>query len=143
MKTLETNININASPEKVWAVLNNFKNYPNWNPFIKSIEGEVALGKTIRVRIEPPGAQGMTFNPTVLAYKPNEEFRWKGKLLVKGLFDGEHQFKLINNADGTTTLHHSEKFTGILVPLFAKMIDANTRKGFELMNEKLKELVEG
>lgn len=143
MKTLETNICINASPEKVWAVLSNFKNYPEWNPFIKSIDGEVEIGKTIEVRIEPAGAQGMSFRPVVLAYKLNEEFRWKGKLMVKGLFDGEHQFKLINNADGTTTLHHSEKFTGILVPLFAKMIDVNTRKGFELMNEKLKELAEG
>ncbi len=100
------------------------------------------LGKKFNVRIEPPEAQGMSFTPVLLAFEPNKEFRWKGKLFVKGLFDGEHQFKLIKNTDGSTTLIHSEKFSGILVPFFSKMIDVNTRKGFEMMNEKLKELAE-
>ncbi len=142
MNYLETRIEMNASPQKVWAILTDFKNYPHWNPFIKSIEGEMVLGKKFNVRIEPPEAQGMSFTPVLLAFEPNKEFRWKGKLFVKGLFDGEHQFKLIKNTDGSTTLIHSEKFSGILVPLFSKMIDVNTRKGFELMNEKLKELAE-
>ena len=100
------------------------------------------VGRSFNVRIEPPEAQGMSFKPVLLAFEPNKEFRWKGKLFVKGLFDGEHQFKLLKNSDGSTTLIQSEKFSGILVPLFSKMIDTNTRKGFELMNEKLKELAE-
>jgi hypothetical protein len=142
MNYLETRIEINASPEKVWQVLTDFKNYPNWNPFIKSIEGEMKLGQKFKARIEPPDAQGMSFTPVLLAFEPNKEFRWKGKLLIIGLFDGEHQFKLIRNNDNSTTLIQSEKFTGILVPLFSKMINTNTRKGFELMNGKIKELAE-
>jgi len=58
------------------------------------------------------------------------------------LFDGEHKFELIDNANGTTTLIQSEKFSGILVPLLKKQLDDNTKRGFEAMNEKLKELVE-
>lgn len=80
----------------------------------------------------------MVFKPVVLAYKPNKEFRWKGKLLFKGLFDGEHIFELTANADGTTTLVQREVFTGILVPLFAKMLDTSTLNGFRQMNEALK-----
>lgn len=142
MNYLETRIEINASPEKVWAILTDFKNYPLWNPFIKSIEGEMKVGKNFKARIEPPDAQGMSFSPVLLAFEPAKEFRWKGKLFVKGLFDGEHQFTLIKNSDGSTTLIQSEKFSGILVPIFSKMINTNTRKGFELMNEKIKELAE-
>jgi hypothetical protein len=142
MNYLETRIEINASPEKVWQVLTDFKNYPSWNPFIKSLEGEMIIGRNFNVRIEPPEAQGMSFNPVLLAFEPNNEFRWKGKLFVKGLFDGEHQFKLLKKLDGSTTFIQSEKFSGILVPLFSKMIDNNTRKGFELMNEKIKEIAE-
>lgn len=137
-KEIVTNIIIKALPSKVWQVLTDFEQYPNWNPFIKSITGEVKVGNTIVVRIEPPGAQGMTFKPTVLAFKPNKEFRWKGKLLVKGLFDGEHIFELTDNGNGTTTLVQREVFTGILVPLFAKMLDNNTIAGFKLMNDALK-----
>jgi hypothetical protein len=62
--------------------------------------------------------------------------------LVKGLFDGEHKFELIDNKNGTTTFIQSEKFNGILVPLFNKMLNNNTTKGFKMMNEKLKQLAE-
>ncbi|HTB31082.1 MAG TPA: SRPBCC domain-containing protein [Bacteroidia bacterium] len=141
-KEIKTEITINALPAKVWAVLTDFENYPNWNPFIKSISGKVAVGKKINTRLEPPGAKGMTFTPTVLAYEKNKEFRWLGHLLFQGLFDGEHKFELIASGNDTTIFRQSEKFSGILIPLFKKMLDTNTVNGFNLMNQKLKELAE-
>ena len=84
----------------------------------------------------------MTFKPTILAFEKNKEFRWLGHLLFPGLFDGEHKFELIDNKNGTTTFIQSEKFKGILVPLFAKMLDNSTTDGFTQMNKKLKELAE-
>ncbi len=141
-KVLETQIRIDASPAQVWAVLTDFEKYPDWNPFIKSFTGEVAVGHTIKVRLEPPGGNGMTFTPIVLVFEENKEFRWLGKLVFKGLFDGEHRFKLIDNGDGSTTFVQSEQFSGILVPLFSKMIEVNTRNGFEAMNRELKDRAE-
>jgi hypothetical protein len=139
---IKTDILINATPSKVWAILTNFDNYPNWNPFIKSITGQVAVGNKITARIEPPDATAMTFTPKVLAFETNREFRWLGHLLFAGLFDGEHKFELIDNQNGTTTFIQSESFKGILVPLFKKMLTTNTTNGFNLMNQKLKELAE-
>jgi hypothetical protein len=49
---------------------------------------------------------------------------------------------LIDNLDGTTTFIQSEKFGGILLPLFKKMLDVNTKEGFESMNKALKDRVE-
>lgn len=141
-KEIKTEILINATPQKVWAILTNFEKYPDWNPFIKSIKGEVKTGNNITVRIEPPGASGMTFKPKVLTWETHKEFKWLGRLLFTGFFDGEHKFELIDNRNGTTTLIQSEIFKGILVPLFKKQLDNNTRKGFEEMNKKLKELAE-
>lgn len=141
-KAITTEILILATPEKVWSVLTEFDQYPQWNPFIKSITGNVAFGNTIKARIEPPGASGMTFKPTVLVYTEAKEFRWVGHLFIKGLFDGEHCFRLIDNKDGTTTFVQSEKFEGILVRLFSKMLDTNTIEGFRQMNEALKKEVE-
>lgn len=141
-KEIKTQIVINASPNQVWKELIDVKNYPNWNPFIKSIDGEFHVGKKIVARIEPPEAKGMTFKPTILICDENKEIRWLGHLFVKGLFDGEHCFQLIDNHDGTITFIQSEKFYGILVPLFRKMLDENTVNGFNAMNEKLKEIVE-
>ncbi|MFM9836690.1 MAG: SRPBCC family protein [Cyclobacteriaceae bacterium] len=141
-KEIKTDILINATPDKVWAILTDFSNYPNWNPFIKSIKGEVKVGSKITARIEPPEGNGMTFKPRVLTFETNKELSWLGHLLFAGLFDGEHKFELIDNGNGTTTFRQSEKFRGILVPLFKKQLDHNTKKGFEEMNKKVKELAE-
>jgi hypothetical protein len=139
---LKTQIVINATPQKVWQVLTNFSAYPNWNPFIKELTGNVIVGRRIKARIEPPNTQGMPFKPLVLVYTPNQEFRWKGNFIVPGLFDGEHIFELADNGNGTTTFTQAENFSGILVPLFKKMIDGPTKHGFEAMNAALKKLAE-
>ena len=139
---IKTEIAINASPAKVWEVLTDFGNYPSWNPFIKSVTGPVKVGNKITARIEPPEASGMTFKPTILAFEPNKELRWLGKLLFTGLFNGEHKFELFDTGNGTSRFVQSEKFNGILVPLFKKQLNDNTKRGFEAMNRKLKEMAE-
>lgn len=141
-KQITTAILIRATPAKVWSVFSSFGNYPAWNPFIKSIKGNVNIGNRITVRIEPPGARGMTFTPRVLTFEAGKELSWLGSVLFSGLFDGAHKFELIDNGDGTTTFIQSEQFTGILVPLFGKQLDDNTKKGFEEMNNRLKQLAE-
>ena len=141
-KEIKTDILIHATPEKVWAILTNFDDYPNWNPFITSIQGDVKIGNKIIARLEPPKAKGMTFKPKVLVFDTNIEFRWIGHLLMPGLFDGEHPFQIIDNGNGTSTFIQSEKFRGILVPLFKKMLDNNTMNGFHEMNKKIKEKAE-
>lgn len=141
-KEVRTEVTITSTPEKVWAILMNFNDYPNWNPFITSIKGNAIKGAKITAHIEPPDAKGMTFKPRVLAVEVNREFRWKGHLLIPGLFDGEHIFELIDNGNGSITFVQREQFRGIFVPLLKKMLDNNTRRGFEQMNLKLKELAE-
>lgn len=138
-KELTTKILINASPEKVWSILTDFTDYPNWNPFITCIthKEEVRVGNKINVKVD-----GMSFKPKVLTYTANQEFCWLGHLFFPGLFDGRHRFQLIDNGDGTTTFIQSEIFKGILVPLFNKKLDTDTKAGFEAMNKKLKEVAE-
>lgn len=137
MKKIETEITINAAPKSVWKVLTNFKDYSKWNPFIKSIFGEQKVGKQIEVCMQPPNGKEMTFKPDILKFSENKEFRWVGKLVVKGIFDGEHYFKLVDLGGDQTKLIHGENFGGILLPLMGKIL-SNTKLGFQLMNESLK-----
>ena len=53
MKELHSEIVIDASPERVWDVLTDFASYPQWNPFIRRISGELEVGGTPR---SSPGA---------------------------------------------------------------------------------------
>jgi hypothetical protein len=137
MKNIQTEILINTDITKVWDVLMNFDNYPKWNPFITSISGEPKLGSRLTVSIKPPGGNGMTFKPNILTLEANKEFRWKGKLGINGIFDGEHYFILESVDKDITKFIHGEKFSGLLVTLVGKMLD-KTQKGFQLMNESIK-----
>jgi hypothetical protein len=137
MKNIQTEILINTDISTVWGVLMNFESYPKWNPFITSISGEPTLGNRLTVSINPPGGKGMTFKPNILTLESYKEFRWKGKLGINGIFDGEHFFILQYLDKYTTKFIQGEKFSGLLVPLVGRMLD-NTEKGFQLMNESIK-----
>lgn len=136
-KEIKTAIQMQASPAQVWEVLTAFDNYKSWNPFITSIEGIPKKGSQLKIN-----AGGMNFKPIVLVAEKNKELRWLGKLFVKGLFDGEHIFLIEDNLDGTVTFRQEEKFSGILVGLFAGKLDTDTKAGFVQMNQRLKELAE-
>lgn len=141
-KQLYTEIEINASPEKVWRILTDFETYPNWNTFVRSAKGKIAVGEKLEIFIKPEGARGMTFKPTVLAAEKEKEFRWLGKFLISGLFDGEHFFKIERLDDAKVKFIHGENFSGILVGLMAKSLDTDTLRGFREMNEALKKEAE-
>ena len=90
MRELRREIDIDAPPAAVWTVLTDTRSYSEWNPFMPHLAGELREGAKLEVRIEPPGGRAMTFKPTVLAVEPDRELRWRGRLLLPGIFDGEH-----------------------------------------------------
>jgi hypothetical protein len=142
MKELHSQIEIDASAERVWRVLTDFASYPEWNPFIRRISGEPTTGERLQVRLEPPESRGITLRPKVLNAEPNQQLRWLGHLLVPGLFDGEHSLTIQPLEENRVRFVQSESFRGLLVPLFARSLDNNTRRGFEEMNRALKERAE-
>lgn len=132
-KQIKTSIIIEASREKIWGILTDFENYTEWNSFIKSISGELKVRNRIKINV-----QGMTFKPIILTLKQNTELKWLGNLWFRGLFDGEHKFYLTDNGNGTTNFEQSENFSGILVKIFTKSLEKETKNGFEKMNKELK-----
>lgn len=142
MKELYTEIVIEASKERIWRVLTDFDQYGKWNPFIKSVVGKVAVGQIIQISLTPPDTKPMTFSPKVLTFESGSELRWIGHILIPGVFDGEHSFKLIDLGNGKTKFIQCETFGGILVPFMQAMLDNHTKKGFMAMNEALKNLCE-
>jgi uncharacterized membrane protein len=59
MKIVETVVEITAPSSRVWGVLTDFSAYPEWNPFIRSVEGPLEAGRSLRVLIQPPGGKAM------------------------------------------------------------------------------------
>ena len=139
---LETQIEIDAPPEDVWKILMDFERHEQWNPFIVGIHGDKQVGAQITARMHPPDGKPMTFKPLITRLEPERQFVWVGNLFAAWLFSGEHIFVLEPLGAGRTRFRHEEHFGGILVPLLKKSLQTNTRRGFELMNQALKDEVE-
>jgi hypothetical protein len=138
--TIDTTVDIDASRDAVWRVLTDFPRYDEWNPSMR-IEGTPEVGTKLVVHLNADRRHGMTFRPKVLAATFGEELRWLGKLGIRGIADGEHYFVLTTNDDGTTRLHHGERFSGLLVAL-AKGSSGNGAAGFEAFSQALKQRAE-
>ena len=118
MRELRREIDIDAPPAAVWAVLTDTRSYSEWNPFMPHLAGELREGAKLEVRIEPPDGRAMTFKPTVLRVEPDRELRWLGRLLIPGIFDGEHILHIEPLAQARSRFTQAERFSGLLVGLF-------------------------
>ena len=142
MYWIETEIEIAASPQRIWSILMDFSAYPEWNPFIRSLSGDVTPGQLLRASIQLPGGKAMSFRPKVRVAEHLKELRWLGHLLLPGLFDGEHYFQLTALANGRTRFVQGEKFSGMLMSLFAARLGVSIKEGFVAMNAALKDRAE-
>jgi hypothetical protein len=142
MKTITTEIVINANKDLVWKILTDFNSYPNWNPFITQIQGELKTGSRFNVTLNIQGRKPTSFQPDIISMTPGEKFCWKGKLFIKGLFDGTHYFILEGMEDEKTLFRHGENFTGLLTGPVLRKIGGATREAFDRMNLALKERAE-
>ena len=141
MKSLQTEIVINASPEKVWNILTDFAKFPEWNPFVVKAEGKPELGSYLRVELKN-GNGVSVFKPKVLVVEKNRAFEWLGSFPIPGLFNGHHYFRIEPINNDQVKFVHGEEFTGLLAGLIMKQIGEQTQKGFMNMNKALKERAE-
>ena len=142
MDEIITDIEIDGSPEAVWAVLTDFEAYPEWNPAME-IDGDAVEGDRLEVTMDYENMRKMTFNPRVLVSDRPTELRWQGRLFVSGLYDGEHRFELTPLDDGERTrLTQAETFRGVLVGFINRRIGDDVEAGFNQVNDALKRRVE-
>ena len=106
---------------------------------------------TSRARQRKPGssrsaftrpARHENFRPKVLVADAPRELRWRTRLLMPGVFEGEHRFLLEPLPNGHGRFEQREKFRGLLTPLMRDRIDRNFFRGFREMNAALKGRVE-
>ena len=137
-RRLHSEIEIQASPDRVWETLTDFAAYPDWNPFIVQAAGQPVPGGRLQLQMRLPGRRPMTFRPEVLEATAARRLRWLGHLVVPGLFDGEHTFTIDAVGADRVRLTQQEEFRGLLVPLILTLIGKPTQEGFHQMNQALK-----
>ncbi|MEU9201030.1 SRPBCC domain-containing protein [Streptomyces sp. NPDC048332] len=143
---LTTSIEIEASSDEVWQVLTDLPAYPQWNPFMTSIEvtsqgHRLEEGATLR-NVMHDRTGDSVFTPEVLTLEPGRELRWLGRMGPGWIADGEHRFVIEEIGDGRVRLTQSEAFTGVAVPFAKGKLRTDTLPQFRAMNEALARRVE-
>ncbi|MFN8445419.1 MAG: SRPBCC domain-containing protein [Caldilineaceae bacterium] len=105
-------INIKASASRIWAILTNAQDFPRWNSTVKSIEGKIAPGETIKLyaTVAPQRA----FKLTVSEFVPNQTMVWSdGNFMFRGV----RTYTLTPKSDGSTDFTMVEVFSGAMLPM--------------------------
>lgn len=133
-----TTVEIAAPVARVWQLLVDMDRWANWNPLIRA-SGVPQPGGRVAIEVGLPGQKPIRFSPRIMACTPQVELRWRGRLLLPGLMDGEHGFVLSALGPKQCHVDHFETFSGLLVSRF---LDAKREKelkiGFTAMNRALK-----
>lgn len=106
-------IDINANPRKIWTLLTNTENYPNWNSTVLSIDGKIELGKNINLTSSLDSKR--VFKLKIKELELNSKLVWGDAM-------GNREYKLTPTKNGMTKFSMIEKIGGPLFPLFANMI---------------------
>jgi uncharacterized protein YndB with AHSA1/START domain len=108
-------IEIHAPPKKVWSLLTTAPEFPKWNSTVESIEGTIAAGEKIAVKV--PSAPGRTFKLKVSDVEPEKKMVWRDGMAP--MFQGVRTFTLAGRSDGTTEFRMVEVFSGLMLPMIA------------------------
>jgi hypothetical protein len=107
-------INIKATPSRIWSLMTNAADFPRWNSTIKSIEGKIAAGETIKLRATI--APDRTFNLAIIEYVPEKRMVWSdGNVIFKGV----RTYTVTPKGDGSSDFTMAELYTGAMLPLIA------------------------
>ena len=129
---LLTTVDIAAPPARVWAVLTDTASYPAWNPDMV-LKGALVPGQAIE-HDQGQGSDRMVFYPTIVTAEPAHELSWRGQVVMPGILDAWHYFRL--EPVGTHTVFtQGEHLRGVL--LYAFNVD-KLLPDFAAMNAHLK-----
>lgn len=104
--------NIAAKPASIWALLTNAADFPRWNSTVTSIQGDIAQGNKLALRVP---ISERTFTPKVKALEPEKRMVWGDGMAP--MFKGERTFTLTPREDGTTDFTMVEVFSGVMLPM--------------------------
>ncbi len=150
MYQLQAEVEIEAPPERVWAVLTDFASYPQWSGWKGRISGEARKGAWLKVLATPrPGKIKMTLF-RVLVADPERELRWNALYGPFWALSGQRYWvlePLSGSASGQydgkrTKLIFGEAYFGWMVPLLRGMLEKKGPQKYEELALRLKQFCE-
>ena len=136
-------VDIEASKEKVWNIITDFKNYPKWNSVLKmENNNNLELKKNFFITIfDEKGSIEDNFKALLIDKKKYTYFIASQTLLSSYFFKATHQFLIEEISHNKVRYTQKWKLEGVVGYLFEDMI-FDVLKLFKTMNLELKEKAE-
>lgn len=124
-------IKINASCEKVWAIMTNINNWANWQTDISKskLNGELKSNSTFDWK-----SGGAIIHSTLHTIEPFKKIGWTGKTF--GMF-AIHNWTIIENG-GETEVSVEESLEGFFAKLLKNTFNKSLEKGMQNWLDLLK-----
>lgn len=139
-REVSADIEINASPERVWSILTDFPAYPTWNPYIYPVRGEAKAGTQLELTLHA-GTSPVTFQATVLTAEPPRQLSWAVRVFDVGVFERSQTFTIDEVGPHRVRLTSRERFRGLLLPLEGGLPD-DSKVGMDMMLHALRSAAE-
>jgi hypothetical protein len=137
MRTVHDQIDIDATPERVWREFTDFRSFPSWNPFIRKMSGRLVPGRRLRITLRL-GRALVKLHPWVTVVKPARELRWLAREPVPRLFDVERVFEFQPRGAAGTRFVQQETGRGLLAPILMPLLHHSIAHGYTALNKALK-----
>lgn len=109
-------VEIAAPPETVWEVLADLAGHPTWNSTVDGIDGSLALGARLVVRVPE---QTRVFKVKVSALDAPRTMTWRSG--AAPMFAARRTF-VLTPAPAGTRFEMSEGFRGLMMPLIGRTL---------------------
>jgi hypothetical protein len=129
--TADGELQINADPPTVFAVISDVEHWPAWNPDVKSVtlQGPLRSGTVFRWKAGPS-----TLTSTLQVVDPPRELAWTGTTMgIKAV----HVFRF-EATDGGTLARSEESWEGLLASLLKGYSRKTLDKGIRNVLSRLK-----
>lgn len=136
---IESEIEIAAPVDKVWAVVTEIEKWSDFNSAINASTGIVSLGSVHSVTMlgQNPSEVGPTYAPKIISFEERKSYRWRAVMGAGIIFTNDKVFEL-QATDNGTLLKHKEVFNGMMLPLMKGFMQEGVPPILDEMNQAFK-----
>lgn len=126
-------LEIAASPSRVWQVITDFAAYPEWNPFVVACESSLAPGDPILMRVHVFSSFAQAQRETVFEHVSGERLCYGLASQALGAIASRRCHQVRAGAGGHTRYESSFELSGWLAPLVKALLGRRLQHGFDAM----------
>ena len=139
---IATEVAVQASPDKIWNTLIDFAGYPEWNRFLKAVNGQAAPDAPLVVDLQYYGKPLRKLSGQVTGFMPPKYFSWAWKHKFGAWFLAtEHVFRIKETDSGKVIFFQEMYCTGLGLKFRRRDVQQTVRLSLERLNDDLKERI--